>query len=144
MSDAVGPPTEPIPPGSSTAEQPPVAPRPSIAVWGWLALLAAVALLLGLFIEENGTSLWDASEAWSLFAIACAIAQLAPLLHRPLKWSEERAWLVAVIGAGGLALYWLLIVLPVIGRNTSFAVTVAVAAATAGVWLAPGRHDPRP
>ena len=114
---------------------------PSIEAWGWLALLAVVAVLLGLLVEEDGVNLWDASEAWSIFAIACSVAVLAPLLRHTLKWSDERAWTVAAIGAGGLVLHWLLLVLPAISRNTSFAVTVGVAAAVGSVWLAPGRRD---
>jgi len=145
MSDVEGPPTAPLPP---EAPPPPAAPTAtpdgsSIAAWGWLELLAVVALLLGLLLEENGSNLWDASEAWSIFAIVCAAAQLAPLLRKTLSWTEERAWLVAVVGAAGLVLYWLLIALPAISRNTSFAVTVAAAAAAGAAWLAPGRHDPR-
>lgn len=115
---------------------------PSIASWGWLALLALVALLLGLFLEEGGVRMWDQSEAWSVFAIVCAVVQLAPVARSSLSWTAERAWLVAAVGAGGLALYWLLLVLPAIARNTSFAITVATAAAIGGVLLAPGRHDP--
>ena len=146
MSDV--PPTEAMPPTEPTGALPPTpAPAPAsgggsaIEPWGWLALLAGVALLLGLLLEENGSNLWDQSEAWSVFAIACALAVLTLLLRKTLSWSEERAWTVAAVGAGGLVLYWLLLVLPSISRNTSFAVTVATAAAVGGVWLAPGRHD---
>ena len=146
MSELFGdrPPSDP-----PTQSFEPVAPPPApaadtgIETWGWLSLLAVVALVLGLFLEEGGANLWDSSEAWSLFAIGCALAQLAPLLRRTLKWSAERAWLVAVVGAAGLVLYWLLLVLPSISRNTSFAITVAAAAAAGAAWLAPGRHDPR-
>jgi hypothetical protein len=142
MTEPFGPPTAPIPP--------PQEPDPHVdgddaglPPWGVLALVALVAVLLGLFVDENGANLWDASEAWSIFAIACAVAQLAPLLRRTLRWTAERAWLVGVIGAAGLVLYWLLIALPSIARNTSFAMTVGAAAAAGAAWLAPGRHDPR-
>jgi hypothetical protein len=138
MSD-LGPPTASIPPQSD----PPPHGESGLPPWGLLALLAVVAVVLGLFVEEDGVNLWDASEAWSVFAIVCAIAQLAPLLRRTLRWSAERAWLVGVIAAAGLVLYWLLIALPAIARNTSFAITVGAAAAAGAAWLAPGRHDPR-
>jgi hypothetical protein len=147
----------PEPPVMPAADEPPpaaagAAPAPapaatssgggvSIEPWGWLALLAVVAVLLGLLVDEDGANLWDASEAWSIFAIACSIAVLAPLLRKTLKWTDERAWIVAALGAGGLVLYWLLLVLPAIARNTSFAITAGVAAAVGAVWLAPGRRD---
>lgn len=110
-----------------------------LPLWSALELVALAALLLGLFVPENDSQLWDGSEAWSVFAIVCAVAQLVPLFRKSTKLSETQAWHVAAVGAAGLALYWLLIVLPVIGRNTSFAVTLAAAAAAGGVWLAPGR-----
>ena len=138
----------PEPPTMPAADEPvagaaaaPASGGVSIEPWGWLALLAVVAVLLGLLVDEDGVNLWDASEAWSIFAIACTIAVLAPLLRKTLTWTEERAWTVAAIGAGGLVLHWLLLVLPAIARNTSFAITVGVAAAVAAVWLAPGRRD---
>jgi hypothetical protein len=146
MSDLFGPPTAPIPPEPDTAGPAPHAPHDAdagVPPWGVLQILALAAVALGLFVEEDGISLWDVSEAWSVFAIVCAVAQLAPLLRRTLKWSAARAWLVGVIGAAGLVLYWLLIVLPAIARNTSFAITVGAAAAAGAAWLAPGRHDPR-
>lgn len=125
----------------SAPSQTPSSGGASIEPWGWLSLLAVVAVLLGLFVDEDGINLWDASEAWSVFAVACSIAVLAPLLRTTLRWTDERAWTLAAIGAGGLVLYWLLLVLPAISRNTSFAVTVGVAAAVGAVWLAPGRRD---
>ena len=145
MSDV--PPTDAIPPADPTGALPPANDPASsdggvsIEPWGWLSLLAVVGVLLGLLVDEDGANLWDASEAWSVFAIVCAVAVLAPLLRRSLKWSDDRAWTVAAIGAGGLVLYWLLLVLPAISRNTSFAITVAAAAAVGAVWLAPGRRD---
>ena len=137
------PPTPPSPP-SPPAERTPAAETPAaehgLPLWSALEVVALVALLLGLFVPEHDTQLWDGSEAWSVFAIVCAVAQLVPLLRRSTKLDETQAWHVAAVGAAGLALYWLLLVLPVIGRNTSFAVTLATAAAAGGVWLAPERR----
>ena len=148
---ASGPAPAPEPPVMPAADEPPPAAAApaatssgggvSIEPWGWLALLAVVGVLLGLLVDEDGANLWDASEAWSIFAIASSVAVLAPLLRKTLKWTDERAWTVAAMGAGGLVLYWLLLVLPSIARNTSFAITVGVAAAVGAVWLAPGRRD---
>ena len=111
----------------------------AVPLWAALEIVALVALLIGLFVPEHDVKLWDGAEAWSVFAIVCAIAQLAPFARRATRLDERQAWFVAAVAAGGLGLYWLLIVLPIIGRNTSFAVTLAAAAAGGAACLAPGR-----
>jgi hypothetical protein len=105
-----------------------------------LSLIALVLVPLGLFVPEHDHQVWDDSEAWAVFALACAVVQLAPLLRSMFAWSAERAWVIGAVGAGGLLLYWVLLVLPSISANTSFALTAATAAACGGLWLAPGRR----
>lgn len=149
-------PTAPLPPAEPTtatpvaaapsAAPPPAAatapaPKRSLDIGKWLPVVALIALVAGLFIEDDNVKLWDTSEAWSAFAIVCGVAQLASLARRSLSWSDERAWTIAAIGVGGLVLWWLLLVLPSISSNTAFAVTLAVAAAVGGLWLAPGKRD---
>ena len=136
------PPADPPPPAPHRTTETITTSTTTFETWSWLELLALVALLIGLFVKESDVNLWELSEAWSIFAIVCGVAQLAPLARSSFHWTAERAWLIAAVGAGGLALYWLLLELPAIARNTAFAVTVAPAAAIGGVWLAPGRHDP--
>jgi hypothetical protein len=104
------------------------------------AVLALVAMPIGLFVPEHDRTIWQDSEAWGAFALVCAVLQLAPLARPTFGWTAERAWLAGAAGAGGLLLYWVLLVLPSIARNTAFALTVGTAAACVAVWLAPGRR----
>ena len=116
------------------------APRPkgsgSIVVLG---LVAVICVILGLSIAENGHTAWDSVNAWGALAIAGAIAVLAPAVGRTVGLSQQRAWQVAVCGAGALVLYWVLFVLPSVGSNTSLLTTIGVAAGLIAAWIAPGR-----
>jgi hypothetical protein len=56
------------------------------------------------------------------------------------KTPERQVWDVVALATGGLAFYWVAIVLPFIGNATSFAQTLAVACALAHLWLLPGRR----
>ncbi|MBI1758045.1 MAG: hypothetical protein HYR62_02255 [Actinobacteria bacterium] len=105
-----------------------------------LAVLAMIALPLGLFLPDNGRSFWSGAQAWSLFAIACGLVQLVPLAGTALGLADQRAWRLAVASAGGLLVFWVLLVLPSIESNAAFALTVATGSAIGGVWLSPGRH----
>jgi hypothetical protein len=135
MSRPGGPPNQPQGP-----VQPPPAPRPkgsgAILVLG---LVSVIGVILGLSISENGHTAWDSVNAWGGLAIAGAIAVLAPALGRVIGLSEQRAWQVAVCGAGALVLYWVLFVLPSVGSNTSLLTTIGVAAGVIAAWVAPGR-----
>ena len=104
-----------------------------------LAFVPLLAIPVGLLVPERGVKFWDGTEAWSVLALLCALIQLAPLLASTFSWSPPQAWRIAAVGVGGLALFWVLLVLPGVGRNTSFALTVGTAAAAAALWLAPGR-----
>lgn len=100
-----------------------------------------VAIVLALSIPENKRVGWSELQVWAGFAVVSAALVFAPVVRDSFKLSAERAWQVAAGGLGGLAFFWVLFVLPDIGRNTSFAATVAVAAAGLAVWSAPGRPD---
>lgn len=127
-------------------------PSPSAAPFGssssgpglelWLGLASVALVLLAVFVEEHDSNLWDGSVVWSLFAIAAAVATLAPALGRQIGLSESTAWTVGAIGAGGLVAWWVLLVLPGIADNIGFVATAGVAAGAAAVWRAPGRPDP--
>jgi hypothetical protein len=105
-----------------------------------LTLIPLVAVPLGLFVPEHGQRIWDGTEAWSVFAVLCAFIQLAPLIRSTFNWSPPQAWRIGAVGVGGLLLFWVLLVLPSIGRNTSFALTIGTASACAALWLAPARQ----
>lgn len=118
----------------------PVAPSGNSALWTVLTIVPLIAIPLGLFVPEHGQRVWDGTEAWSVFAVLCAFLQLAPLVRSTFSWSPPQAWRIGAVGVGGLLLFWLLLVLPSIGRNTSFALTIGTASACAAIWLAPARQ----
>ncbi|HEY2299916.1 MAG TPA: hypothetical protein VGH43_19490 [Jatrophihabitans sp.] len=118
--------------------QPPKPPRPkgSNAVL-LLGLIAIAGVVLGLSITENGGNAWDSVNAWGGVAVAGAVAVLAPALGRSFGLGTQRAWQVAVCGAGALVLFWVLFTLPSVGSNTSLLVTIGVAAGVIAAWIAP-------
>lgn len=99
-----------------------------------LAVVAVFAVLAGLTWGGPGNWMWR-NGLWALFAIGCAITQLVSLLGS----GTGKAWRVAAVATAGLAAFWLLVVLPSIGSNAGFLLTVGAAAAGGALWLAPGR-----
>jgi hypothetical protein len=102
-----------------------------------LGLVSVLGVVLGLSVAENGANAWDSVNAWGGVAIAGAVAVLAPALGRSRGLSVQRAWQVAVCGAGALVLFWVLFTLPSVGSNTSLLVTIGVAAGVVAAWIAP-------
>jgi hypothetical protein len=86
-------------------------------------------------VAPSGTS-----ALWTVFALVCAVVQLAPLLRSAFGWSPVLAWRIGAAGVGGLLLFWVLLVLPSIGQNTSFALTLGTLSACAALWMAPARQ----
>lgn len=125
------------PPGGYPAQPGPAAS--TMAASTWWALLAVVATALAVSIPEDGSNDWKSIQVWAGFAVVAALATLAPTARANLKLSAERAWQVALGGAVALGAFWVLFVLPDIGRNVSFAATIGVAAAGLAVASAPGR-----
>jgi hypothetical protein len=124
--------------------EPPKPPKPkgSNAVL-LLGLIALAGVVLGLSVKENGSNAWDSVNAWGGVAVAGALAVLAPALGRSFGLGVQRAWQVAVCGAGALVLFWVLFTLPSVGSNTSLLVTIGVAAGVIAAWIAP-REDTEP
>jgi len=112
---------------------------------GILAFVSLAATVVGLSVDENDRNAWDSVHAWGAVAILGAVLTFAPLLRSSLNLTAHRAWQVAACGAGALALFWVLFVLPAAGSNTSLVTTVGAAAGIIAAWIAPGREDgPRP
>lgn len=113
-----------------------------------LRLVAQIAcpllLVAGLTWDVDGTNGWESTSAWALFAVVCAVLQLAPLASRyvGLRLSTEHGWFFAALGSAGLAAYWLVIVLPDANGDAGFLLTLATWLAVVGAWLTPGRHRP--
>ncbi len=118
------------------------------AVWA-LGLVSLVATVVGLSVDEDGHNAWSSVHAWGGVAILGALLTLAPALRSALNLSSHRTGQVAGAGAGALGLFWVLLVLPRVGSNTSLVTTIGTAAGLAAAWVAPGREmgtepGPRP
>ncbi|MGY1733694.1 hypothetical protein ACI798_19475 [Geodermatophilus sp. SYSU D01045] len=147
----VPPPTAALPQDAPAArpEKParpraPRRPRDRAALVGaGLAGLGLVLLELGLALRLDGPPLWGQVPAWAAFATVCALlggvaalSRLVPALRlRPL--TAER---LALGGAAGLAVFWVLVVLPHADTDRGFLLTAALGAVALAAWLVPGRR----
>lgn len=127
----------PVPP-LYPPRQPSPAPNGQPAAWA-LGLLSVLLVVLAISLEENGSNAWHSVHAWGVLAIAGAALTLAAVAGRSVGMGPQRSFQVAVAGAGGLVLYWVLFVLPAVGSNTSLLATLGVIAGVCAVWVAPGR-----
>lgn len=102
-----------------------------------LAVVGVVLLVVGLSLSTLGATLWSAVPTWSVFAVLAGLVALVP--HVPSRGGLDRdqAWRVGAAGAGGLALFWLLVVVFPGGGATDrgFVLTLATVLVAAGVWL---------
>jgi hypothetical protein len=94
-----------------------------------LAIAVPIVATLSLLIPEGGGAAITNVVGWSLVALTSAVlVTVGTLLSSPT------ARQLRILGAGGLTLFWVLISLPVIGRNTALGVTLAVVASLWLVW----------
>jgi hypothetical protein len=49
-------------------------------------------------------------------------------------------WRIAAAGLVGLAVFWLLVVLPVVASDRGFLLTAALGALGAALWVGPRKH----
>lgn len=104
-----------------------------------LHVLALVLVVAGISLPLDGSGvLWQDSAAWAAFATAAAVAQVAAVGSRGAM--DGRAWWVGAAGAGGLLLFWTLLMLPVVSTNMAFLVTLGTAASVYGVLTSPDRR----
>lgn len=117
-------------------------PAQNAAANSWPKLLAVLAwpvLGIGLMLSDwQGKSLLGAVPSWSLFAVVCLVLVTVVVLVGPGRgaWSS---WHLGAFGAGGLVMFWVLLVLPGIASNAGFALTLVTASVVTAMWLAPGR-----
>ena len=52
---------------------------------------------------------------------------------------SSAVWRIAAAGLVGLAVFWLLVVLPVVASDRGFLLTAALGALGAALWVGPGR-----
>ena len=107
-----------------------------------LAVLALVLLQLGLALRFGTESLWDAVPLWSAFATAAVLAGLLALLFSASARGRAhagQAWQVGAAGLVGLAVFWLLLVLPGADSDRGFLLTAALGSLGAALWIG-ARH----
>jgi hypothetical protein len=110
-----------------------------------LALVAVclVLLELGLVLRFGGESFWSDIPLWSAFATVCALLGLAgsaALLPRG-RPSPGTGWRIAAAGLVGLAVFWLLVVLPVVATDRGFLLTAALGCLGGALWAGAGRRS---
>ncbi|MFD2092493.1 hypothetical protein [Blastococcus deserti] len=109
-----------------------------------LVVLSVVLLELGLTLGFGGESYWSVVTLWSGFATVCALLALTAFAAFFPAGDAHRsgpAWRVAAAGLVGLAVFWLLVVLPVVDSDRGFVLTAALAALGGALWIGPRRKD---
>jgi hypothetical protein len=131
--DTNGPMPAPAAPSAYPTGPAPAAPSsPDPNIVKAMAVGAPFLLFLSIAIPEGGGFTFRSTPAWSALALVCALAVTWAILSMPSTPTTRWA---GVIGAGGVAVYWLLIVLPVIAKNTSLLATLGTAATLGAMWL---------
>ncbi len=131
-----------------TADQPAAAHRApavrdrSALVGLGLVLMALLLLELGLGLRFGGESFWSDIPLWSAFATACTVLGLAgsaSLLPGSRRLSPATGWRIAAGGLTGLAVFWVLVVLPVVAGDRGFLLTAALGCLGGALWVGPAR-----
>ncbi|WP_116452125.1 hypothetical protein [Blastococcus litoris] len=120
------------------------APRDRATLVGaGLGLLSLVLLELGLTMGSPD-SYWQDIPLWSGFATLCAVLGLGAFVAFVAARERLRAgllWRIAAAGLVGLAVFWLLVVLPVVATDRGFVLTAALAALGGALWVGPRGDD---
>ena len=110
-----------------------------------LSALAVVLLQLGLTMDGGDPeSYWQSIPLWSAFASVCALIGLAAFVASAVGGNRLRSgalWRIAAAGLVGLAVFWLLVVLPIVATDRGFVLTAALAALGGALWVGPRRND---
>jgi hypothetical protein len=123
-----------------------------------LAVLGLVLLELGLGLGFGDRSFWSLVPLWSAFATLAALLALAGVVPAALGRTAGAGaagsggagsgaapagsglpWRIAAGGLVGLAVFWLLVVLPHADTNRGFVLTAALGALGAALWTGPAR-----
>ena len=116
-------------------------PRNRAALIGLgLVVLSAVLLELGLLLDFGSRSYWSLVPLWSAFASLCVLLALLAFAAFYPAGNRQRsgpAWRVAAGGLVGLAVFWLLVVLPTVATDRGFVLTAALASLGGALWVGP-------
>jgi hypothetical protein len=108
-----------------------------------LVVLALVLLELGLGLRFGGSeSFWSELPLWSAFATVCTALGLAGSTALPgaSRLGAGTGWRIAAGGLVGLAVFWVLVVLPVVAGDRGFLLTAALGCLGAALWTGPARR----
>jgi hypothetical protein len=137
--------TGPVP---LTADQPasesPTRPARDRSALVGLGLVGAALVLLelGLGLRFGSESFWSEIPLWSAFATVCAVLGLAgsaALLPGGRRLPAATGWRIAAGGLTGLAVFWVLVVLPVVASDRGFLLTAALGCLGGALWVGPAR-----
>jgi hypothetical protein len=109
-----------------------------------LAALSLLLLELGLTLRFGDVSLWSAVPLWSGFATVCTALGLVAFAAFYLHGNRRRsgpAWRIGAAGLVGLAVFWLLVVLPDVASDRGFVLTAALGCLGGALWVGPRRKD---
>jgi hypothetical protein len=132
-------------PAPPTTDRPVVAARRprrrAGALVGLVLALAAVVLLeIGLLLHfGTAHSFWTTVPLWSGFATLAALVGVLASTARGARPGTDRAWRISAAGLTGLAVFWVLVVLPVAASDRGFVLTAALGCLGVSLWLVPGR-----
>ena len=125
------------------------APQNGAALLGvGLAVLGLLLLELGLGLRFGDRALWSLVPLWSAFATVAALLTLVGFAPATLGRTTAPGgaaagaglrWRIAAGGLVGLAVFWLLVVLPHADTNRGFVLTAALGAFGAALWTGPAR-----
>jgi hypothetical protein len=93
---------------------------------------------------EGTESYWESIPLWSAFASVCAVLGLGAYVAFAVAGNRLRSgvlWRIAAAGLVGLAVFWLLVVLPVVATDRGFVLTAALAALGGALWVGPRGND---
>ena len=108
-----------------------------------LVALSVLLLQLGLAVGFDDGSFWSLIPLWSTFATLATGLGVLAFVPRVLGGTRLRpgaAWKVAAAGLSGLAVFWVLVVLPRVDTDRGFVLTAALACLGTALWIAPSRN----
>jgi hypothetical protein len=107
---------------------------PAVTAFG-----AVILVVLGLSIPFDASNAWVTHTAWAIFAVVAAALVTVPVVLRGSGRPARDLWMFGAVGAASVVAYWLLLVLPNVGSNQGFVLTLASAAAGVSIWASPAR-----
>jgi hypothetical protein len=120
-------------------------PQDRAAALGVGLVLVSMALLqLGLLASFEAASYWETVPLWSAFATVCVALGLLVFIAFYRGGDRQRsgpAWRLAAGGLVGLAVFWVLVVLPVVASDRGFVLTAALGALGGALWIGPRRKS---